>query len=296
MDVSIIIVNYNTKELTSQCINSIYEKTYGVSFEVILVDNASTDGSREFFERDIRITYIYNNENLGFGRSNNTGAKFAKGKYLFLLNSDTILPMNAIGEFYAYMEKHLDIASCGGNLIGCNGQNVSSHGNFPSLLEDFSNIGFSKLYPKYYRHNIAIAQTTDEGNIDDVKYICGADIFIRKEIFEKFNGFDDDYFMYYEETDLYYRLYDTGYKSVILPNVNIIHLIGQSSNQNTPESRVNIPKFRMMFKSRILFFKKNKPRYQTIFVRLFSLLSVMVRFYKYKSDLFKVASIILYTR
>ena len=93
MDVSIIIVNYNTKDLTSQCIDSIYEKTQGVRFEIILVDNASTDGSKEVFEKDTRITYIYSDENLGFGRANNLGAKVAKGKYLFLLNSDTISPV-----------------------------------------------------------------------------------------------------------------------------------------------------------------------------------------------------------
>lgn len=295
MDVSIIIVNYNTKALTSQCINSIYDKTLGISFEVILVDNASTDGSKEFFERDNRITYIYSNENLGFGRANNVAVKGARGKYLFLLNSDTFLPMNAIGEFYAYMEKHLDIVSCGGNLIGSNGQNVSSHGNFPSLLEDFSNIGFSKLYPKYYRHNIAIAQTANEGNIADIKYICGADIFIRREIFEKFGGFDDDYFMYYEETDLYWRLYNAGYKSKLLPNVNIIHLEGQSSTMGSNKN-ISINKLNMMFRSRILFFRKNKAHWQIGLVKLFNLLSVVVRFYKYKWDLHKIISIIIYTR
>ncbi|GHT72706.1 hypothetical protein FACS189456_1970 [Bacteroidia bacterium] len=88
MDVSIIIVNYNTKQLTANCIDSVFHKTEGINFEVILVDNASTDGSKEHFRNDPRIQFIESDENLGFGRANNLGAKYAKGKYLFLLNSD----------------------------------------------------------------------------------------------------------------------------------------------------------------------------------------------------------------
>lgn len=91
MDVSIIIVNYNTKALTSQCINSIYEKTQGISFEVILVDNASIDGSKEHFQSDSRVRYIYSEENLGFGRANNLGVSVASGQNILFLNPDTVL-------------------------------------------------------------------------------------------------------------------------------------------------------------------------------------------------------------
>lgn len=86
MDVSIIIVNYNTCRMTAECIDSVFEKTHGIDFEIILVDNASTDGSREHFAGDSRITYIYNDENLGFGRANNAGIERARGRYVFLLN------------------------------------------------------------------------------------------------------------------------------------------------------------------------------------------------------------------
>ena len=105
MDVSIIIVNFNTRQMTSECIDSIIEKTQGLEFEIILVDNASTDGSKEFFEKDERITYIYSEKNGGFGYGNNLGMKVAKGKYFFLLNSDTLLINNAVKEFYDYAEK-----------------------------------------------------------------------------------------------------------------------------------------------------------------------------------------------
>ena len=106
MDVSIIIVNYNTCRMTAECIDSVFEKTHGIDFEIILVDNASTDGSREHFAGDSRITYIYNDENLGFGRANNAGIERARGRYVFLLNSDTLLIGNAIKTLCDHLDAH----------------------------------------------------------------------------------------------------------------------------------------------------------------------------------------------
>ena len=102
MDVSIIIVNYNTKKLTSDCINSIYEKTTGIRFEVIVVDNNSSDGSQDLFFFDFRIKFVEAGENLGFGKANNKGVEIASGKYVFFLNSDTILVNNAVKLFDLY--------------------------------------------------------------------------------------------------------------------------------------------------------------------------------------------------
>ena len=100
MDVSVIIVNYNTLQMTKDCIDSVIEKTTDVDYEIILVDNASTDGSKEFFKNYRGITYIYNEKNLGFGAANNTGAKTATGDFLFFLNSDTLFKNNALLIFY----------------------------------------------------------------------------------------------------------------------------------------------------------------------------------------------------
>ena len=118
MDVSIIIVNYNTLELTKNTIDSVNEKTKDLNYEIILVDNASTDGSVEFFEKEYKnkIIFIKNDENLGFGRANNRGIKIAKGKYVFLLNSDTLLINNAIKILFDFMEKNNNCGVCGGNL------------------------------------------------------------------------------------------------------------------------------------------------------------------------------------
>ena len=103
MDVSIIIVNYNTKQVTQSCINSIVEHSHGFSYEIILVDNHSTDGSYALFSNDARIKYVYNEKNVGFGQANNIGYQYSTGDFIFLLNSDTLLLNNAIKLFYDKM-------------------------------------------------------------------------------------------------------------------------------------------------------------------------------------------------
>lgn len=128
MDISIIIVNYNTKELTKNCIDSIYEKTKDIEFEVILVDNDSNDGSKELFERDKKIEFVEAGKNLGFGKANNLGLTRATGKYIFFLNSDTILVNNAVKIFFDFCEGHKDLKTGG---IGCLLRGQGSGGQVP---------------------------------------------------------------------------------------------------------------------------------------------------------------------
>ena len=120
--VSIIMVNYNTKELTKKAIQAVFDKTEGVEYEIIVVDNDSKDGSVEELKKTFqdKIIIIESKENLGFGRGNNLGIKQAKGKYIFLLNSDTELINNAIKIFYDYMEQNEQVGICGGNLYNVN--------------------------------------------------------------------------------------------------------------------------------------------------------------------------------
>lgn len=142
VDVSVIIVNYNTLEMTNNCIESVFTKTKDVQFEVILVDNGSNDGSREFFANDKRIRYIYVDENMGFGRANNLGYKYCNGKYVFLLNSDTLLINNAIKKLYDYAESSDDSIAClGCPLVNVNDELMHSYGNFPTMLKHFKYIG-----------------------------------------------------------------------------------------------------------------------------------------------------------
>jgi hypothetical protein len=232
MDVSVIIVNYNTLELTKNTIESVIEKTKGLKYEIILVDNASIDGSIEFFENNYKnkIIFIKNSENLGFGRANNKGIEIAKGKYIFLLNSDTLLTNNAIKILYDFMEKNDKCGICGGNLYDI--EENPTHSFFPDL--PYITIKTEmKLYldfmEKMYRKILKRRRDFNYKNIPKVVgCITGADMMIRKSILEKVGYFDRDFFMYSEEVELTYRVYRNGYLSYSVPEAKIIHLEGKS--------------------------------------------------------------------
>ena len=257
-EISIIIVNYNSHPVIGRCIDSVYKYVSEPSYEIIVVDNASAPESVHFIKENYPgVKLIENTENKGFGTANNIGVQQAGGKYLFFLNPDTILTNNAVIRFYDFLEKALpEVVSCGGNLILEDGSPATAYGNFPSLLKEWSDIGFRRFYPKYYNKHLCLGKACHkETNPFRVPYITGADIFILKEIFQKVRGFDERFFLYYEETDLFYRLNRMGYESYILPDVKIIHLEGLSMLIN---GELNYKKWAFWEKSKYYYFRKNK--------------------------------------
>jgi GT2 family glycosyltransferase len=271
--VSIIIVNYNCAEHTCNCIASIYKYCLGTSFEIIVVDNASAgDFVNVITERFPDVKLIVNGKNLGFGVANNIGVRVALGKYLFFLNPDTILLSNAVSEFYSFLENSgAEVGCCGCNLVTLDGKPNTSFGNFPSVLQQFSDIGFRSLYKRYYNEKLTMAKRCDFNEVIIVDYLVGAAVFIKKQIFEAIGGFDEGFFMYYEETDLFFRLNKAGYKSYILPKIKIIHLEGITTES---EAAFNYERWVMMEKSRYYYFTKNKGVFTSICVRLVQLLSL----------------------
>lgn len=234
MDVSVIIVNYNTKELTKACIDSVFAQTSGLSFEVILVDNASTDGSIELFEKDDRIHFIESGGNLGFGKANNLGYQYATGKYLFLLNSDTLLLNNAIKEFFLQMEQHDESIACMGCLlIDAKQKPTHSYGRFPTFWNEVVRKPFRTLQRLFFVRNRFDGY--DDGPLSvmdercfEVEYVTGADLFMRKTVADQFGLFDPDFFMYYEECEMQYRYRKHGYRSAITDAPKVQHLVGGS--------------------------------------------------------------------
>lgn len=229
MDVSIIIVNYNTSEVTKNCIDSIYEYTKEVNFEIILVDNNSKDNSKIIFSKDSRIKYLYQNSNLGFGKANNIGFKHAKGKYLFLLNSDTLLRSNAVKEFYDYMEKCSNNIACIGTiLVDVEGHAMTSFGRFPNFWTGIT--WFTILGPVLQKLRL-IKENHHQNEEKYVDYVSGADIFLKRSIAMELGLFDPEFFMYFEETEMQYRFTQKGYKNLIYDKPHIIHLEGYSMNK-----------------------------------------------------------------
>lgn len=230
-DVSVIIVNYNTREMTSECIDSVFKKTTGVFFEVILVDNASTDDSKEFFEKDGRIKYIYNEENLGFGKANNKGIEIASGRNVFFLNSDTILVNNAIKILSDYLDKNKDAGICGGNLYDMEMNPIHSYQMYyPSIKEELNEL-LNCIPTAIIKSDRS--QFNNTGKPKEVAYITGADLMIKKNLVDEYGGFNPIFFMYFEETELCYRIKSAGYQIVSVPEAKIIHLCGKSTKKTS---------------------------------------------------------------
>lgn len=248
MDVSIILINYKTKELTINAINSIYEKTQGIDFEIIVVDNNSQDGSIEEIEKTFSDIHIIKNPiNAGFGRANNLAIKQSKGKYILCLNTDTLLINNAIKIMYDYMEnvENSNVAVCGGALYNENMQYIMSFARFPNV---FNSLSFSWLLKKLFP---VIRNQKEPKNIREVDFITGADIFFRKAVLDEIGLFDERFFMYSEETDLCYRIKRAGYNIKIIPLAKIIHLEEKSSQNFWKNSRLRV-------KSKYLYARKNQ--------------------------------------
>lgn len=267
IDVSIIIVNYNTLSLTRECVDSIFSFTKKLAFEVILVDNNSNDGSKEFFQRDNRITYIYENENCGFGIANNIGAKIAVGKYLFFLNSDTILFEDSIYHLYSFLEGTKDAVVCGGNLVSKDRLPTSSFERlYPSIPyainELLVKIPGKILYGKNTTFNYSKKPLK-------VAYVSGADLMIKKSDFDMLNGFDENFFMYFEETDLCKRASKFG-SIYSVPSASIIHIGGQSSKDSPKLPSEN--KLRIQSQSAKYFFSKH---YGKVYVKIYNFIKIL---------------------
>jgi GT2 family glycosyltransferase len=275
MDVSIIIVNWNTKELLLDCLSSVFKTVKGIAFEVWLVDNASNDGSVEAVKsRYPAMNIIENSKNVGFAAANNLVFARMKGRYALLLNTDTVLTNEAVKEIYDFMESDPQVGMACGQLLNSDGSKQNSIANFPSLPsllcnETLLRILFPEKFPskrREYQSPIEI----DSG--------IGACLMVRKKAIDEIGFFDERYFFFFEETDWAYRMKQGGWKVYFVPTARIYHAQGKSVGSSV-NARI------MYYRSRYIFFKKWRPHSYglmrlVIFVRLsfntlFSLLGVL---------------------
>lgn len=247
MDVSIIIVNYNTSQLIVNCIESIKEKTHSLTYEIIVVDNHSPNDTLDNLDGIDGVRLINAEDNLGFGRANNIGAKYASGNYLFFLNPDTLLVNNAIEVLFSFLESRTDVGACGGNLLDSDNKPTHSfRRKMPSISNEID-MAFKHCFSRIiYGRNIQFNYT---GNPLKVAYITGADLMIPKFVWDKVGGFSDDFFMYYEETELQLRIKKEGYKIVSVPGAEITHLEGKSFD-------INEAREKRILNGRFVFFHK----------------------------------------
>jgi len=262
LDISVIIVNWNTKDLLLSCLSSIYKNISNLSFEVIVVDNGSKDGSVEAVKKSYPgVILIENKRNLGFAAANNMGFRIMKGKYALLLNTDCILKKGAVEELFYFMEKHPDAGICCGQLLNLDGSKQNSFATFPCLLSYITNESLLKIlwpskFPSKYRSYPKPIR---------VDSCIGACMMIRKEALDKIGLFDEDYFFFFEETDLAYRMKNAGWNIYFVPSAQVYHAQGKSVGSGI-RSRM------MFYKSRYIFLKKHYSNfrlyYMIIFLRL----------------------------
>ncbi|MGQ1141143.1 glycosyltransferase family 2 protein [Acinetobacter baumannii] len=274
-DVSIIIVNYNTYNLVLQCIESVIKNTKKISYEIIVVDNNSPNREIEKLNEIYpNVKLVLNTKNSGFGIANNIGNKYANGKFLFLLNSDTIVLDNSIYTLYKFMVENPCVGACGGNLCDINLKPATSFTRFmPSFLSDIDYLFLNMFSKIIYRNNLYYCYSETPIKING--NISGADLMIVKQVFDELGGFDENFFMYYEETDLLFRLRKRKYQTFIVPESKIIHLEGAS--ETIKETRLN-----WTYESKEKYYLKNKSKLSLTISNMFFYLTVLQRLVLFK--------------
>lgn len=225
-DLSIIIVNTNNMPVLQPCLDSIYRHTRDLQFEVILVDNGSSDGSLDLIRQSYpQVNLVENGANLGFSKANNRGIEKSSGKAVILLNSDTELRGNALKHLYDFLFSDPNIGACGGTLIYPSGAPQFSYGYFPSFSRTLWITASTVLRVKAGRKERAVIPSRDAKEPFRVEYVCGADLMIKKEALDKVGLLDERFFVYSEEVDLCCRILQGGYTNWLLPDVKILHHI-----------------------------------------------------------------------
>jgi len=233
-DVSIIIVNWNTKDILRDCLNSIHRETQGIQFETILIDNASTDGSVEMIKKDFpQVILIENQDNRGFAAANNQGMKIAQGRYVLLLNPDSVIEEGAIQKSISFADGYPSAGVVGIKTFFGDGQLQQNCFQYASILNLLiSTIGLRNLFPKHRLWGRERYMWWDYKSVKEVDVVTGCYMLVRREVLKEVGLMDEEYFMYGEEMDWCWRINNSGWKVVFYPQAQFIHYGGISSEQN----------------------------------------------------------------
>jgi GT2 family glycosyltransferase len=232
-DVSVVIVSFNTRAVLRECLQSVDREVGRLLVQVIVVDNASTDGSAEMVEQEFPgVLLIRSPVNLGFGRANNLGFEAAQGRFIVLLNSDAFLTEGALARSVAHMVADPHVGLCGGRLVGRDGAWQPSARMFPNLVNDLIVLsGLAARYPQSRFFGRPDRTWADEKEAAEVDWVPGAYSMVRAEALAAAGPFDPRFFLYFEEVDLCLRIRQKGYSIWYWPDIVVIHLGGESSRQ-----------------------------------------------------------------
>ncbi len=231
MDVSIIIVSWNTKEILRNCLRSVYEQAGPISFEVFVVDNASSDGSAQMVENEFpQVCLIRNAENRGFAAANNQAMARAMGRYILLLNPDTIVLNGAIAKTVSFADAHREAGVIGCKILGSDRTLQRSCSTYHSPLNLLIlTFGLHRLFPRSRFFGRGRMTWWDYGSVREVQTVSGCFMLVRREAINQIGLMDERFFMYTEEMDWCWRMWSKGWKVIYFPNAEIVHLGGSSS-------------------------------------------------------------------
>ena len=272
MELTVVIVNYRVKYLLEQTLRSVEEAMQGMTGEVIVVDNLSMDDSIAFSrERHPDVTFIENQENVGFARANNQAIIQARGQYTLILNPDTIITPQCLQEGIAWMQSHPKCGAIGARMMDANGVFLpESKRAFPTPWVSFCKIfGLSKLFPRspwFAKYHLRYLSDLEPQCID---ILSGAYMLCRTSVLQQLGGFDEDFFMYGEDIDLSYRIVRAGYENWFLPTP-MIHYKGESTHKDSMRY------VKVFYDAMLIFYRKHFPRFNVIFYPIVKL-GVMVR-------------------
>lgn len=235
LDLSIVIVNYNTGDLLRECLRSLFASEGDFTYQVTVVDNHSQDGSAAIVRRDFpQVDLLENPENVGYARANNQGLKSQKAHYYLLLNPDTVLPPGALSGMLSFMEEHPQAGIAGPKLMMADGRlDLACRRSFPTPEVSFYRLsGLGRLFPgskRFGRYNLTYLDPDQVAGVDSV---VGAFMMIRGETLEEVGYLDEGFFLYGEDLDFAYRAKKAGWKVYYNPQVTVLHYKRRSSSQN----------------------------------------------------------------
>ena len=244
-DMSIVLVCWNNKDYLEPCLNSLYDGQLRSSFDVVVVDNGSTDGSQEMLcDRFPDVQIVQNDHNVGLGKASNQGIEVTKGRYVLLLNNDTLIDGSSLDAMVDFLDEHPNTGAVGGRLLNSDGSFQAGYADFSTLSEELliaTRLG-ELLRPGYPSH-------ADDDQIREVGWMSSACLLVRRSALDKVGLLDEEYFIYGDEADIQYRLQKAGWKVYYLPHVNTIHFGGRSMNRWGRRKMVN--------RGKMLFYQKN---------------------------------------
>jgi N-acetylglucosaminyl-diphospho-decaprenol L-rhamnosyltransferase len=255
-DFSVILVCWNNKAYLKPCLDSLYEGNLHHQYEVVVVDNGSTDGSQAMLQEEYpEVQIIQNDYNVGLGKASNQGIEATHGRYVLLLNNDTLVNGPSLDAMVDFMDSHPEAGAVGGRLLNPDGSFQAANSKFPSLSEELliaTRIGslFTPNYPdRNYPRDVSV-----------VEWMGSACLLLRREALTQTGLLDETYFIYGDEADLQYRLRKAGWKGYYLPNVTTVHYGGRSMDR--------WKRRKMVYRGKMLFFRKNYGGFRAWLLRI----------------------------